>query len=96
MLRGDILLIAVTSHRLFNTLGVHACPSLTRLPFSHLPFARLRHDRRAVTALEYAILAAALGLVLITLFSNFQEKLSMLFAPIDQAIPAPPAIPPTP
>jgi Flp pilus assembly pilin Flp len=57
-------------------------------------FAFLKRDRRAVTALEYAILAATLGLVIMAVFSDFGEKLSMLFSPIDDSIPRPPSIPP--
>jgi Flp pilus assembly pilin Flp len=52
---------------------------IRRLPI----LGSLKRDSRAVTALEYAILAAVLGLVFATVFSNFREKLSMLFAPID-------------
>ena len=53
----------------------------------------LGRDRRAVAALEYAILAAALGLVLLAVFSNFQEKLSVLLAPMNDAVPPPPPVP---
>jgi Flp pilus assembly pilin Flp len=86
MLRGDSVLIAGAPYRLLET----GCARMSMRLFA------LSRDRRAVTALEYAILAAALGLVLLTLFSDFQEKLSMLFAPIGQSIPAPPTTPPPP
>jgi Flp pilus assembly pilin Flp len=49
-------------------------------------FRRLVHDRRAVTALEYGILAGVLGLVLINIFRSFGTKLSSLFATIGSSI----------
>ncbi len=49
-------------------------------------FARLVRDRRAVTALEYGILAGVLGLVLINIFKSFGGKLSSLFATIGSSI----------
>ncbi len=36
-------------------------------------------DRRAVTALEYGIIASILGLVLVTIFTSFGKTLSTLF-----------------
>jgi pilus assembly protein Flp/PilA len=47
---------------------------------------RFLRDRRAVTALEYGIIAGVLGLVLIAIFKNFGEKLSTLFATIGSSI----------
>jgi len=49
-------------------------------------FARLARDKRAVTALEYGILAGVLGLVLINIFKSFGSKLSSLFATIGSSI----------
>jgi pilus assembly protein Flp/PilA len=43
-------------------------------------------DRRAVTALEYGIIAGVLGLVLITVFKTFGTKLSTLFTTIGNSI----------
>ncbi len=49
-------------------------------------FKRLSSDRRAVTALEYGIIAGVLGLVLISIFKTFGTKLSSLFATIGSSI----------
>jgi Flp pilus assembly pilin Flp len=46
----------------------------------------LAHDNRAVTALEYGIIAGVLGLVLIAIFQNFGTTLSSLFATIGSSI----------
>jgi Flp pilus assembly pilin Flp len=46
----------------------------------------LKNDRRAVTALEYGIIAGILGLVLITIFTQFGSKLSTLFSTIGGSI----------
>ncbi len=43
-------------------------------------------DRRAVTALEYGIIAGVLGLALITIFKTFGGKLSTLFSGIGGSI----------
>ncbi len=48
--------------------------------------AGLIGDRRAVTALEYGIIAGVLGLVLISLFKTFGSKLSSLFTTIGSSI----------
>jgi pilus assembly protein Flp/PilA len=45
-----------------------------------------RRDNRAVTALEYGIIAGVLGLVLIAIFQSFGTKLSSLFAVIGSSI----------
>ncbi len=47
---------------------------------------KLSRDRRAVTALEYGIIAGVLGLVLIAIFQTFGSKLSGLFATIGSSI----------
>ncbi len=46
----------------------------------------LRRDRRAVTALEYGIIAGVLGLVLIAVFKSFGSRLSTLFTSIGNSI----------
>jgi Flp pilus assembly pilin Flp len=46
----------------------------------------LSRDTRAVTALEYGIIAGVLGLVLIAIFQTFGTKLSALFATIGSSI----------
>jgi pilus assembly protein Flp/PilA len=51
-----------------------------------LDLAAIRRDRRAVTALEYGIIAGVLGLVLITIFKSFGTKLSTLFSSIGTSI----------
>lgn len=43
-------------------------------------------DRRAVTALEYGIIASILGLVLVTIFSNFGKTLTTLFSHVGASI----------
>ncbi len=46
----------------------------------------LKNDRRAVTALEYGIIAGVLGLVLIAIFKSFGGTLSTLFSGIGSSI----------
>ena len=46
----------------------------------------LSRDLRAVTALEYGIIAGVLGLVLISIFTTFSSKLSLLFSTISKSI----------
>jgi pilus assembly protein Flp/PilA len=46
----------------------------------------LKSDKRAVTALEYGIIAGVLGLVLIGIFTTFGSKLSTLFLNIGNSI----------
>lgn len=43
-------------------------------------------DRRAVTALEYGIIAGVLGLVLIGIFTSFGSSLTTLFTGIGASI----------
>ena len=43
-------------------------------------------DRKAVTALEYGIIASILGLVLVTIFTSFGTKLSTLFSSVGASI----------
>jgi pilus assembly protein Flp/PilA len=47
---------------------------------------KLVKDNRAVTALEYGIIAGVLGLVLIGIFTSFGSKLSTLFSKIGTSI----------
>jgi Flp pilus assembly pilin Flp len=47
---------------------------------------RLPRDSRAVTSLEYGILAGVLGLVLLSMFHNLGLKLTSLFVTIGNAI----------
>ena len=47
---------------------------------------KLATDRRAVTALEYGIIAGVLGLVLIAIFKRFGNTLSALFGTISSSI----------
>ncbi len=46
----------------------------------------LKNDKRAVTALEYGIIAGVLGLVLIGIFTSFGTQLSSLFSKIGSSI----------
>jgi Flp pilus assembly pilin Flp len=46
----------------------------------------LKNDRKAVTALEYGIIAGVLGLVLILIFQKFGATLTNLFATIGSSI----------
>jgi Flp pilus assembly pilin Flp len=48
--------------------------------------ARFTEDRKAVTALEYGIIAGVLGLVLILIFQNFGSTLTTLFNTIGSSI----------
>ncbi len=43
-------------------------------------------DRRAVTALEYGIIASILGLVLVTIFTSFGTTLKSLFSTVGASI----------
>ncbi len=46
----------------------------------------LASDTKAVTSLEYGIIAGVLGLVLIAIFESFGTQLSSLFATIGSSI----------
>jgi Flp pilus assembly pilin Flp len=46
----------------------------------------LKNDRKAVTALEYGIIAGVLGLVLIAIFQGFGSTLSKLFTTVGNSI----------
>ncbi len=46
----------------------------------------LASDTRAVTALEYGIIAGVLGLLLIAIFQSFGTQLSSLFTTIGSSI----------
>ena len=48
--------------------------------------ASFKNDKRAVTALEYGIIAGVLGLVLIGIFTTFGTSLSTLFSKIGASI----------
>jgi Flp pilus assembly pilin Flp len=48
--------------------------------------ADLRADSRAVTALEYGIIAGVFGLVLIVIFQSFGTTLSTLMSTIGKSI----------
>ena len=43
-------------------------------------------DKKAVTALEYGIIASILGLVLVTIFTTFGATLTTLFGKVGTAI----------
>ncbi len=43
-------------------------------------------DRKAVTALEYGIIASILGLVLVTIFTNLGSTLKTLFSAVGSSI----------
>ena len=49
-------------------------------------FRAWQADRRAVTALEYGIIASILGLVLVTIFGNFGKTLTTLFSNVSTSI----------
>jgi pilus assembly protein Flp/PilA len=46
----------------------------------------LKNDRKAVTALEYGIIAGVLGLALIGIFKTFGTTLSSLFSTIGGSV----------
>ncbi len=46
----------------------------------------LKTDRKAVTALEYGIIAGVLGLALIAIFKNFGTTLTVLFSGIGSSV----------
>jgi pilus assembly protein Flp/PilA len=46
----------------------------------------LKNDRKAVTALEYGIIAGVLGLALIGIFKAFGSTLSNLFSTIGNSV----------
>ena len=48
--------------------------------------SRFKRDRRAVTALEYGIIAGVLGLVLIKIFQTFGSTMTTLFTTIGKSI----------
>ena len=43
-------------------------------------------DKKAVTALEYGIIASILGLVLVTIFGKFGNTMSTLFSNVSTSI----------
>jgi pilus assembly protein Flp/PilA len=49
-------------------------------------FVALKNDTKAVTALEYGIIAGVLGLALIAVFTSFGGTLSTLFKNIGTSI----------
>ena len=49
-------------------------------------FIAWRRDRRAVTALEYGIIASILGLVLVTIFRSLGTTLTTLFSHVGSSI----------
>jgi pilus assembly protein Flp/PilA len=49
-------------------------------------FLALKNDKKAVTALEYGIIASILGLALITIFGTLGSTLSKLFSNVDVSI----------
>ncbi len=49
-------------------------------------FRAWRADRRAVTALEYGIIASILGLALVTIFGSFGKTLTTLFSRVGTSI----------
>ena len=49
-------------------------------------YIRWCQDRRAVTALEYGIIASILGLVLVTIFSTLGTTLKTLFSHVGASI----------
>jgi Flp pilus assembly pilin Flp len=55
---------------------------MSLIPLLH----RLKTDRKAVTALEYGIIAGVLGLVLIVIFQHFGNTLKTLFNSIGSSI----------
>ena len=52
----------------------------------NIRLAAWRQDRRAVTALEYGIIASILGLVLVTIFKTFGTTLTTLFSHVGSSI----------
>jgi Flp pilus assembly pilin Flp len=57
-----------------------ACRPRTRAPW------RILRDGRAVTALEYGIIAALVGLALLGIFSQFTAAVAALFGPVSNSI----------
>jgi Flp pilus assembly pilin Flp len=49
-------------------------------------FLSLKSDRRAVTALEYGIIAGVLGLALVGIFTSLSGTLSTLFSTVGGSI----------
>jgi len=47
---------------------------------------KLQTDQAGVTALEYGIIASILGLVLVTIFTNFGSTLTSLFSSVSTSI----------
>ncbi len=49
-------------------------------------FVLLRHDRRAVTAMEYGLIAALIAVVIITALTNIGNNLTAKFNAIGTAL----------
>ena len=56
------------------------------MKFAQVNMTRLAGDRRAVTSLEYGIIAGVLGLTLVVIFTTFGTTLSTLFNNIGTSI----------
>lgn len=54
--------------------------------FTRTGRAWLASDRKAVTALEYGIIASILGLVLVGIFNSFGKTLTTLFSHVASSI----------
>ena len=48
--------------------------------------SQLRHDRKAVTALEYGLIAGVLGVIIITAFTGLGNAISTMFTGIETAM----------
>ncbi len=55
---------------------------------SHLKAAQIAGDERGVTALEYAMIAALIGVVIITGVTALGTRLNTVFGNITTAVPA--------
>ncbi len=56
------------------------------MPTLHRGVQKFSRDRRAVTALEYGIIASILGLVLVGIFTTLGSTLKTLFSHVGTSI----------
>ena len=68
------------------TIGPRFCQKIKALHDVWNNGVKLLTDRRAVTSLEYGIIASILGLELVNVFKNFGSTLTKLFSAVASSI----------
>jgi pilus assembly protein Flp/PilA len=66
----------------WSSLCNHRCEGTTNMNTIAKFAQRLRHDDRGVTALEYGLIAAVMGALIVLAFTTFGDDLSTAFGSI--------------